>query len=80
MAASSSSSSVSERPTCPVKAAHQEKEESHQCSTIGLPNKPRMLTAEVCNFRVFHLLHFNLKLILNYLINLKLRKIFPKNN
>ncbi len=45
MAASSSSPSVSERPTSPRKPAQQEKEST---TSIALPKKPRKLTAEVC--------------------------------
>ncbi len=68
MAERSSSSSVSERPTCPVKAAQQEKEESHQCSLMALPNNPRKLPAEVCDLSHFHFL----PIILNYFLTIYL--------
>ena len=64
MAESSSSSSVLERPSSPRKPGQQEKDESHQCSIMALPNKPRRLTAEVCHLSRFHLLPFILKLFL----------------
>ncbi len=78
MAESSSSSSVSERPTTQTKTAQQEKEEHLHCSTMGVPKKPRKLLAEVCHLSVFHFLPFFLETMFNYLIKLKLRKIYLK--
>ncbi len=80
MAESSSSSSVSERPTSHRKPGQQEKEESHQCSLMVLPKNPRKLTAEVCHLSRIHFLPIILKLFFTYSIKLPLRKIYPKNN